>query len=57
MRGFPEALWGIAPEADMIQVPPQMRILVVVEPVDFPQGIDGLARGCQQTLQQRRWAG
>jgi transposase len=27
----------------MIQVTPQMRILVAVEPVDFRKGIDGLA--------------
>ena len=29
----------------MIQVTPQMRILVAVEPADFRKGIDGLARG------------
>ena len=28
----------------MIQVTPQMRVLVAVEPVDFRRGIDGLAR-------------
>jgi transposase len=28
----------------MIQVTPQMRILLAVEPVDFRNGIDGLAR-------------
>ena len=27
----------------MIQVTPQMRILVAVDPVDFRKGIDGLA--------------
>ena len=27
----------------MIQITPQMRILVAVEPVDFRKGIDGLA--------------
>jgi hypothetical protein len=31
----------------MIQVTPQMRILVAVEPVDFRRGIDGLARLCR----------
>jgi len=33
----------------MIQVTPQMRILVAVEPVDFRKGIDGLA-GIVKTL-------
>jgi len=34
----------------MIQVTPQMRVLVAVEPTDFRQGIDGLSRVCQQEL-------
>lgn len=34
----------------MIQVTPQMRILVAVEPVDFRRGIDGLARACREVL-------
>jgi hypothetical protein len=34
----------------MLQITPQRRILVAVEPVDFRRGIDGLARLCQQTL-------
>ena len=34
----------------MIQLTPQMRILVAVEPVDFRRGIDGLARLCRETL-------
>jgi len=34
----------------MIQVTPQMRILVAVEPTDFRKGIDGLARVCRETL-------
>ena len=34
----------------MIQVTPQMRILVAVEPVDFRCGIDGLARVCDTVL-------
>ena len=33
----------------MIQITPQMRILVAVEPVDFRKGIDGLA-GIVRTL-------
>lgn len=34
----------------MIQITPQMRILVAVEPVDFRRGIDGLAQVCRDTL-------
>ena len=34
----------------MLQVTPQMRILVAVEPVDFRKGIDGLVRLCREVL-------
>jgi transposase len=34
----------------MIQVTPQMRILVAVDPVDFRKGIDGLAGICRGVL-------
>jgi len=34
----------------MIQVTPQMRILLAVEPADFRKGIDGLAQVCRQVL-------
>jgi transposase len=34
----------------MMQVTPQMRILVAVAPVDFRRGIDGLARTCRAEL-------
>jgi transposase len=34
----------------MIQITPQMRILVAVQPVDFRKGIDGLAALCRQVL-------
>ncbi len=34
----------------MIQITPQMRILVAVEPTDFRRGIDGLARVCKEVL-------
>jgi len=34
----------------MIQITPQMRILVAVETVDFRRGIDGLAKVCRETL-------
>jgi transposase len=34
----------------MIQIAPQMRVLVAVEAIDFRRGIDGLARVCRETL-------
>lgn len=34
----------------MIQVTPQMRIMVALEPVDFRCGIDGLSRICKHVL-------
>ena len=34
----------------MIQITPQMRIWLAVEPVDFRKGIDGLAALCRQQL-------
>lgn len=41
----------------MIQLTPQMRILVAVDPVDFRRGIDGLARLCRETLASDPFAG
>jgi transposase len=41
----------------MIQVTPQMRILVAVEPADFRKGIDGLARVCRDVLRQDPFSG
>jgi len=41
----------------MIQVTPQMRILVAVEPTDFRKGIDGLARLCQERLRSDPFCG
>jgi transposase len=35
----------------MMQITPQMRILLAVEPVDFRKGMDGLAQLCRQRLQ------
>ena len=32
----------------MIQITPQMRILVAVEPTDFRRGIDGLAASARR---------
>ncbi len=34
----------------MLQITPQMRLLVAIEPVDFRKGIDGLVQLCKQTL-------
>lgn len=34
----------------MIQITPQMRVLVAVDPVDFRRGIDGLAQVCRSRL-------
>lgn len=34
----------------MIQLTPQMRILVAVEPQDFRRGIDGMAKVCKANL-------
>lgn len=34
----------------MIQIIPQMKILLAVEPVDFRKGIDGLAAVCRKAL-------
>lgn len=41
----------------MIQVTPQMRIRVAVEPVDFRKGIDGLACLCRATLDSDPFSG
>ena len=41
----------------MIQVAPQMRILVAVEPADFRKGIDGLAKLAREELDQDPFSG
>ncbi len=41
----------------MIQVTPQMRILLAIAPVDFRKGIDGLAAVCRQALQSDPFTG
>ena len=38
----------------MLQLTPQSRIFVVIEPVDFRKGIDGLAAVCRQVLGDNR---
>src|SRR5271157_3684181 len=41
----------------MLQITPQMKILVAVEPADFRRGIDGLARLCRETLRHDPFIG
>jgi transposase len=41
----------------VLQITPQMKILVAVEPADFRRGIDGLARLCKDVLRQDPFAG
>jgi len=41
----------------VIQVAPQMRILVAMAPVDFRRGIDGLAQLCRTVLRTAPFAG
>ncbi|MEW6743141.1 MAG: IS66 family insertion sequence element accessory protein TnpB [Planctomycetota bacterium] len=41
----------------MIQITPQMRILLAVEPTDFRRGIDGLARVCREVLSSDPFTG
>ena len=41
----------------MIQITPQMRILVALEPVDGRKGIDSLARLCQEKLEADPFSG
>jgi nitrogen regulatory protein PII len=41
----------------MIQIAPQMRLLVAVEPADFRRGIDGLAQVCREVLHADPFSG
>ena len=41
----------------MIQIAPQMRILVATEAVDGRKGIDSLARLCQEKLREDPFSG
>ncbi len=41
----------------MMQLTPQMRILVAVEPADFRKGIDGLCGLCRQALASDPFSG
>jgi transposase len=41
----------------VIQITPQMRVLVAVEPADFRKGIDGLAAVCHRELESDPFSG
>jgi transposase len=41
----------------MLQITPQMKILVAVAPVDFRKGIDGLAAVCKTMLKEDPFTG
>ena len=41
----------------MLQLTPQSRIFLAVQPVDFRKGIDGLAALCRQTMQENPLGG
>ena len=41
----------------MLQITPQMKVLVAVEPADFRNGIDGLAALCKKSLAQDPFSG
>lgn len=41
----------------MIQLIPQLRILLACEPIDFRNGIDGLAAVCKRVLEQDPFSG
>ena len=41
----------------MLQITPQMKILVALAPVDFRKGIDGLVQLCKATLEHDPFSG
>jgi hypothetical protein len=41
----------------MIQITPQMRVLVAIQPVDFRRGIDGLSRVAREELSRDPMSG
>lgn len=41
----------------MLQITPQIKILVALAPVDFRKGIDGLVHLCKATLEQDPFSG
>lgn len=41
----------------MLQLTPQMRILVAIEPADFRKGIDGLSQLCRNAFDENPFSG
>jgi transposase len=41
----------------MLQLTPQSRVFIAIEPADFRRGIDGLAALCRQRLGEDPFAG
>ena len=41
----------------MLQITPQMKVLVAIQPADFRKGIDGLAALCKSSLEQDPFSG
>jgi len=41
----------------LIQITPQMRVMVALEPADFRRGIDGIARLCREVLSADPFSG
>jgi len=41
----------------MLQITPQMRVLVAISPADFRRGIDGLVRLCRERLSADPFSG
>jgi transposase len=41
----------------MIQLIPQLRILLACKPIDFRKGIDGLAAICKRELEENPFSG
>ena len=41
----------------MLQITPQMKVLVAIQPADFRKGIDGLAALCKSSLEQDPFTG
>ena len=41
----------------MIQITPQMKILIATQPIDFRSGIDGLCRICRRVMEADPFSG
>jgi transposase len=41
----------------MIQLTPQSRVFIAIEPIDFRKGIDGIAQSCRQILDADPFSG